>query len=87
MPTISPAFTVNEAGLTGGRATPRTSSSTLPLDLWRSGNSCSTLRPTMCSTSLSGGVSGGRPTATVLPSESTVTRSPMRLTSSSRCEM
>ena len=33
------------------------------------------------------GVSEGSPTATVRPSESTVTRSPIRLTSSRRCEM
>ena len=88
MPTTSPACTSKDAGLMSGwRPTPRTSSSTSPPRVARSGNSCSTLRPTMCSTSLSVDVSGGSPTATVRPSESTVTRSPIRLTSSSRCEM
>ena len=38
-------------------------------------------------TSSSDGVLAGRPDTTVAPSRSTVTRSPMRRISSSRCEM
>ena len=91
-PTISPACTRNATSFTRtplAELTPRTSSTTgaSAATAGSSGKWFSKARPTIKRIRSSGGICAIGRVSTALPSRSTVTRSAMRGSSSSRCEM
>ena len=88
-PTISPARTLRSTSLTPDAVQPtsRSSSTVSPSGTVRLGNTAASSRPTISWMSCSRLTSAISRVAIVLPSRSTVTRSAITGSSSSRCEM